>query len=96
MWPVATLLRRIPVIGYRLNWRLLVPDYTALALDPHLLKEWAYLDCLMPSGPSTTNLRPDDGQDVVHQAGLRDVVVKRGYNGIEIHGTAPVAARVLR
>lgn len=89
MWPLASLLRRIPVIGYRLNWRLMVPDYTPYALAPEILKEWAYLDCFDALGPKYN--RPQTLYAVrawCSDAGL-DAEVKRGYNGIEIHVTAP-------
>lgn len=90
MWPLAALLRRIPVVGYRINWRLMVPDYTPYALAPEMLKEWAYLDCFDALGPKYD--RPQTLHAVrawCAEAGLNDVVVKRGYNGIQMHGTAP-------
>lgn len=90
MWPLATLLRRLPVVGYRINWRLMVPDYTPYALEPEMLKEWAYLDCFDALGPKYD--RPQTLRAVrtwCTQAGLVDVVVKPGYNGIEMHGTVP-------
>jgi SAM-dependent methyltransferase len=43
MWPVASLIRRLPG-GYAINWRLLVADYSYLGLQGAMLKEWAYLD----------------------------------------------------
>jgi SAM-dependent methyltransferase len=90
MWPLASLLRRIPVVGYRVNWRLMVPDYTPYALEPDMLKEWAYLDCFDALGPKYD--RPQTRLAVESwcvEAGLNDAMVKPGYNGIEIHGTAP-------
>jgi SAM-dependent methyltransferase len=90
LWPLATLLRRIPVVGYRINWRLMVPDYTPYALEPEILKEWAYLDCFDALGPRYD--RPQTLRAVeawCAEAGLWDVEVKRGYNGIEMHGSAP-------
>ena len=45
MWPAARLIRRVPRIGYAINWRLLVADYSFLGIaDETQLKEWAYLD----------------------------------------------------
>jgi len=44
MWPVCGVIRRVPRIGYALNWRLLVADYSFLGLRGDMLKEWAYLD----------------------------------------------------
>jgi len=43
MWPLATLIRRLPR-GHGINWRLLVADYSPLGLEDAILKEWAYLD----------------------------------------------------
>ncbi len=43
MWPIASLIRRLPK-GHGLNWRLLVADYSALGLKGDALKQWAYLD----------------------------------------------------
>src|SRR4029079_11427636 len=44
LWPVCSIVRRIPRIGYAINWRLLVADYSFLGLKGNMLKEWAYLD----------------------------------------------------
>src|SRR5438445_1595571 len=44
MWPLARLIRKIPYVGYAINWRLLVADYSFLGLSGPMLKEWAYLD----------------------------------------------------
>jgi SAM-dependent methyltransferase len=44
MWPLASLIRRIPKIGPSINWRLLIADYSNHGLTGKQLKEWAYLD----------------------------------------------------
>ncbi|HVL68419.1 MAG TPA: class I SAM-dependent methyltransferase [Vicinamibacterales bacterium] len=44
MWPVCAVVRKVPRIGYAINWRLLVADYSFLGLEGQMLKEWAYLD----------------------------------------------------
>jgi ubiquinone/menaquinone biosynthesis C-methylase UbiE/uncharacterized protein YbaR (Trm112 family) len=43
MWPLAHIIRRLPM-GYAINWRLLVADYSFLGLKGEMLKEWSYLD----------------------------------------------------
>ena len=90
MWPLATQIRRIPRIGPALNWRLLVADYSAAGLRGAVLKEWAYLDTfdmLAPryDGPQTV----DDMRRWFREAGLTEVDVRLGYNGIEGRGIRP-------
>lgn len=90
VWPIASLVRRIPVVGHSLNWRLLMPDYSHYGFDRQMVKEWAYLNCFDALGPtydlpqSKRSLR-----EWCATAGLLNVVVKNGYNGLEAHGTAP-------
>ena len=92
MWPLARLVRRIPRLGPMLNWRLLIADYSReLPTDDELLRKWAYLDTFDMLSP-----RFDFPQTIetarrwCHEAGLADVEVSYGYNGIEIRGTRPV------
>ena len=44
MWLLSIAISKIPRIGYSINWRLLVADYSPWGLKGDLLKEWAYLD----------------------------------------------------
>jgi SAM-dependent methyltransferase len=45
MWPVSKVVRRIPLVGTPLLWRLLVADYSnTYALSDEQLREWAVLD----------------------------------------------------
>jgi 2-polyprenyl-3-methyl-5-hydroxy-6-metoxy-1,4-benzoquinol methylase/uncharacterized protein YbaR (Trm112 family) len=86
-WPISLLLSRIPRIGPILNWRLLIPDYSVVGLRGNILKEWAYLDIFDMLAP-----RYDSPQTIntllkwFHEAGMTDVVVHCGYNGIEGRG----------
>lgn len=89
MWPISGAIRRVPKVGYRINWRLMVPDYSHIGLDGELLREWAYLDCFDALSPKYDKPQV---KAVVRkwctEAGLKNVIVKNGYNGIEIHGSA--------
>jgi len=87
MWPVAAVVRRIPVVGVPLNWRLLIGDYTNEGVPSAQLKEWAYLDTFDMLAP-----RYDFPQTLeavrrwFEEASLRDIDVRYGYNGIQGRG----------
>lgn len=92
MWPLAKQIRRIPYIGPSVNWKLLIADYSRelpRATDS-VLKEWAYLDTFDMLSPMydtpqtlTTFMRWHK------KAGLTDIDIHYGYNGIEGRGTIP-------
>lgn len=90
MRPLATLLRRILAIGYRLNWRLMVLHHRFFALALEMLTQLAYLACF-------SALRPYCGRPQAVRAvkswctpsGLGVAVPKGGYNAIDTHGTVP-------
>jgi SAM-dependent methyltransferase len=87
MWPLASLLRRIPKVGKSLNWRLLVADYSADGLQRRFLKEWAYLDTFDMLSPRYDY--PQTLKEVrrwFDESELTDVEVEYGYNGIEGRG----------
>ena len=85
MWPLARLIRRIPKVGEAINWRLLIADYSIQMpdADDETLKTWAYLDTFdmlspafdIPQSPKTFQRWHD-------QAGLEDIEVKLGPNGV--------------
>ena len=87
MWPICSQIRRIPKVGRMINWALLVADYSNRGLEGQLLKKWAYLDTFDMLSP-----RYDYPQSIgtvrkwFQKAGLADVEVKYGYNGIEGRG----------
>jgi ubiquinone/menaquinone biosynthesis C-methylase UbiE len=89
MWPVARILNRIPRVGNKLNWFLLIPDYSGqYALAESLLKSWAILDLFDILSPTFD--QPQTIETVrqwFHDARLTDIQVKYGYNGIEGRGT---------
>jgi SAM-dependent methyltransferase len=84
MWPLSQVIRKIPRIGPTINWRLLIPDYSVLGLQGSILKEWAYLDffdMLSPRYDSPQTLKTLSKW--FQQAGMTDIVIRYGYNGIE-------------
>jgi SAM-dependent methyltransferase len=45
MWPLSRIIHKIPGLGSRLNWKLLIADYRdVFPLPEAMLKEWAILD----------------------------------------------------
>lgn len=90
MWPLCTLIRKIPRVGPSINWRLLVADYSQWGLEGELLKEWAYLDTFdMLSPRYDSPQRIDTVRKWFVEAGLTDIEVNYGYNGIEGRGRKP-------
>jgi SAM-dependent methyltransferase len=92
LWPVCGRIRRIPCVGPSINWFLLVADYSRLGLNGQTLKEWAYLDTFDMLSPRYDS--PQTPAAVRHwfaEAGLDQVEVCLGYNGIEGRGRRPVA-----
>ncbi|MEP7245913.1 MAG: methyltransferase domain-containing protein [Gammaproteobacteria bacterium] len=90
MWPLATLIRKLPK-GHSINWRLLlVADYSQLGLKGDMLKEWAYLDTfdmLAPryDRPATLSIFRKWGVE----AGLVDVDGEYSTHGVTLRGRAP-------
>lgn len=92
MWPLARIFRKIPRYGDAINWRLLIADpYPEMPdADDATLKEWALLDTFdmlsptydIPASPKTFHRWHE-------QAGLIDIDVRRGPNGVV--GTAAKA-----
>lgn len=84
MWGLATILHKIPVIGSRINWILLIPDYRdAFPLSEELLKEWAILDAFDILSPVYDS--PQYLETVAEwflRSSLKDIEVTHGYNGI--------------
>jgi len=90
MWPLAKQIRKIPKIGATINWRLILPDYSRELpnADEKTLKEWTYLDAmdmLSPMYDAPQTLKTFKKWHV--KAGLIDIDVHYGYNGIEGRGT---------
>ncbi len=91
MWPLSRLISRLPRIGKKLNWMLLIADYRGLMNMPEaLLKEWAILDTfdmLNPAYESPQTIETVQGW--FRRAGLAQVNICYGYNGIEGRGMKP-------
>jgi len=90
MWPIAKIVRKIPVVGPTINWKLLIADYSKLlpGADDATLKEWAYLDTfdmLSPMYDMPATLKTF--RQWHEEAGLIDVDVRYGFNGLEGRGT---------
>ncbi|MCX8155992.1 MAG: class I SAM-dependent methyltransferase [Verrucomicrobiae bacterium] len=92
MWPVARLIHQIPWIGRWLNWRLLIADYRGVypLKEEHLL-EWAILDTFDMLSPRYDYPQTlETFRDWFVQAGLVEVEVHYGHNGIEGRGRRPL------
>ena len=94
MWPLCSAIRKIPKIGSTLNWLLLVADSSRCDynkwhsnLKGDMLKEWTYLttfDLLSPRYDQPQSIKTV--QRWFKDAGLIDIEVAYGYNGIEGRG----------
>jgi len=94
MWPLCSVTRKIPKIGSTINWLLLVADSSRCTcskwhsnLSEDMLKEWAYLstfDLLSPKYDQPQRIKTV--QKWFKDAGLIDVEIAYGYNGIEGRG----------
>ena len=93
MWPICGIIGGIPRIGPSVNWRLLVADHRREGLRGNMLKEWAYLDTF--DMIASYYDKPQTIQTVQRWfagAGLLNVEVSYGYNGIVGRGRKPICA----
>jgi len=89
MWPIFKMNKKLfsPKRANRINWRLLVPDYTSHGLSDEKLKEWAVMDLFDMLAPQYDNpVRLDTYRDWFVELGYKDVDVHMGYNGCEGRG----------
>lgn len=87
MWPFSQRISKMPKYGPKINWLLMVPDYSRQGVQGNLMKEWAYLDAfdmLAPSFDSPQTIKTLT--DWFREGKMSEVVVKYGYNGIEGRG----------
>ncbi len=85
LWPLARILRRLPAIGSAINWRLLVADYSRVLPEAtdEMLREWAYLDTFDMLSPVFDKPQTVRTFRKWHEnAGLADIDVGRGHNGV--------------
>ncbi|MEW6359076.1 MAG: methyltransferase domain-containing protein [Planctomycetota bacterium] len=88
MWPVARLLRRLP-LGRGLTWKLLIADYYGVRdLREEMLIEWAILDTFDMLSPMYDNPQTvETVREWFRKADMSDIDVRCGYNGVEGRGT---------
>jgi len=89
MWPLAHVIRKLPM-GYAINWRLLVADYSFLGLNGDMLKEWSYLDTfdmLAPRFDRPATLKTFRQWAV--NANLTNIDAEYTPHGIVLRGRAP-------
>jgi SAM-dependent methyltransferase len=92
MWPLARIISKIPVIGPTINWKLILPDYSRELpnADDKTLKEWTYLDAMDMLSPMYDLPQTLKTFRRWHQeAGLAEIDVHYGFNGIEGRGKKP-------
>lgn len=97
LWPLIRVIRRIPWrIGQGICWRLLVADfYSAMPGAPdRILKEWAYLDTFDMLSPKYDKpQRRSVFTRWFEEAGLENIDVHPGWNGLEGRGRKPLMPR---
>ena len=88
MWPLARVIGRIPRLGKKLNWALLVADYRGVyPLSEEHLEGWAVLDTFDMLAPAYDNPQTlEVVKDWFQSSGFTDIEVHYGYNGIEGRG----------
>ena len=88
MWPLARVISRIPRVGKKLNWMLLIADYRGVYdLTDAQLREWAVLDTFDMLAPRYDT--PEDRETLqrwYEDAGMTEIDVRYGYNGVEGRG----------
>lgn len=91
MWPIARVINKLGGFGRWLNWRLLVADYRGVfALSDEMLKEWAILDTFDMVSPHFDQPQTRETlRDWFERAGMKEIEVHFGYNGIEGRGQRP-------
>lgn len=90
MWPLAKLINKLPY-GYLINRILLIADYRGrYPLSEDMLKEWAILDSFDMLSPAYDSPQTvETVKEWFNRAGLINVEVCKGYNGIEGRGERP-------
>jgi len=88
-WPLAKILRKLsPKYGPKINWQLMIADYSREGIPENKLKDWAYLDTydmLSPKYDKPASLKQVTQwlAELKNSNMIKRFVVKYGYNGIE-------------
>ena len=93
--PIATVLRRV---AGRVGTRLIpIPEYSHLGLSPQLNREWAILDSFDMYSPAHDHPRSvAEVRKWMEDAGLEDIEVGRGPNGVIGRARKPAKAGTAR
>lgn len=91
MWPLTRIFSRVPGLGRYLNTIFLIPNYQGVFdLSDSQLREWAVLDLFDILSPAYDQPQTLDTMNQwFTAAGLQNIDVKHGYNGIEGRGRKP-------
>ena len=91
MWPLVSLIAKIPKFGTAINARLLVAEYTSYGFRGKMLKEMAYLDTFDMLSPKYDNPQTKKNfQSWFEEAKFEDYEIYYGYNGIVGRGKVPL------
>lgn len=90
MWPLSRVIHHLPK-GKYINWRLLLSDHRGeFDLSEKMMCEWAVLDMMDKLGPAYDfPQHPETVQKWFEKAGLQEIDVRPGFNGIQGRGVKP-------
>ena len=93
VWPLRSIIQKIPTVGIAFNRRLLLDNYLErlMGMHEHMYQEFAILDIY--DMLATTHDFPqslDEFKRWHHLAKLENIDVHYGYNGIEGRGSVPI------
>ncbi|MFT4691102.1 MAG: hypothetical protein ACI9OD_003325 [Limisphaerales bacterium] len=93
MWPISRVIHFcLPDrLSKYINWRLLLSDHRGeFDISEKIMCEWAILDMMDKLGPAYDfPQHPETIQRWFEEAGLKDIDVRPGYNGVQGKGTKP-------
>ncbi len=90
MWPMAKRIMKLAPnkIARKINWQLLIPDYSQFDLENKILKEWAYLDIFDMLAPQYDKPKTLNAvKSWFTKYNYKNIDVHYGFNGIEGRGT---------
>jgi SAM-dependent methyltransferase len=91
IWPRTRFFTRMPRVWNKIKWRMLIADYSGgSVISDEKLKEFAILDTFDMLSPAYDYPQTlDTVRGWFRDAGLREIDVHYGYNGIEGRGVKP-------